>query len=65
MPHRFPFAGTGIVATIGRGKPVVVLRSDIDALPITELSGVPYKCAGLATRSRFQRRTAAFMSVAL
>ena len=65
MSHRFPIAGTGIVATIGRGKPVVALRSDIDALPIAELAGVPFKCAGRAIRSRLQRRVAAFMSVAL
>ena len=38
VPFRFPIAGTGIVATIGSGKPVVALRSDIDALPITELT---------------------------
>lgn len=44
VPFRFPIAGTGIVATIGSGKPVVALRSDIDALPITELAGESYTC---------------------
>jgi amidohydrolase len=30
------------VAHIGTGKPIVAFRCDIDALPITEASGVPY-----------------------
>jgi amidohydrolase len=33
---------TGLVASIGKGKPVVALRGDIDGLPITEDSGLPY-----------------------
>ena len=38
-------AGTGIVATIRRGTgspPVIGLRSDMDALDITEATGLPY-----------------------
>lgn len=36
--------GTGIVATIGTGaEPCVLLRADIDALPITELEDLPWK----------------------
>ena len=38
-------AGTGIVATIQRGagsSPAIGLRSDIDALDITEATGLPY-----------------------
>lgn len=37
--YRYPIAKTGFSATIGQGKPVVALRSDIDALPIEEPRG--------------------------
>ncbi|WP_227626458.1 M20 aminoacylase family protein [Klebsiella oxytoca] len=37
-------AGTGVVATLENAPgPVIGLRADMDALPITELSGVGYK----------------------
>lgn len=32
----------GIVATIGQGKPTILLRADMDALPIREDSGEPF-----------------------
>ncbi len=45
-------ATTGIVATLGAGKPgpCVALRADMDALPMTEETGLPYasKRAGFA-----------------
>ena len=35
--------GTGLVATVaGRGDRTIALRADIDALPIHELTGLPY-----------------------
>lgn len=43
--YRFPAAKTGIVATIGKGNPVVALRTDIDALPIQEESDVSFRLA--------------------
>ncbi|KAL3150675.1 hypothetical protein ABBQ32_000471 [Trebouxia sp. C0010 RCD-2024] len=43
IPYKFPAAKTGIVATIGKGNPVVALRTDIDALPIHEESDVPFR----------------------
>lgn len=33
---------TGVIAEIGSGKPVIGLRSDIDALPIQEATGLDY-----------------------
>lgn len=36
-------AGTGLVAEIGSGWPIVGFRADLDALPIEELSDVSYK----------------------
>lgn len=33
---------TGVIAEIGAGKPVIGLRSDIDALPIQEATGLAY-----------------------
>lgn len=43
IPYKFPVAKTGIVATIGKGDPVVALRTDIDALPIHEESDVAFR----------------------
>ncbi|RJQ83775.1 amidohydrolase [Amycolatopsis panacis] len=34
--------GTGVVCDIGRGERCVALRADIDALPLTEATGLPY-----------------------
>lgn len=34
---------TGVVAERGEGKPVVAIRADMDALPITEANQVPYR----------------------
>src|SRR3954453_20914136 len=41
QPHRLP-GGTGLVVDVGSGDPVIVLRADIDALPIADLKVVPY-----------------------
>src|SRR5215218_3381648 len=40
-PKRLP-TGTGLVVEVGSGDPVVVLRADIDALPLADLKDVAY-----------------------
>src|SRR5919206_5292944 len=40
-PRRLP-TGTGLFVDVGAGDPVVVLRADIDALPLPDLKDVPY-----------------------
>lgn len=34
--------GPGLVATVGQGSPVILLRADMDALMMTEESGLPF-----------------------
>src|SRR5829696_3018965 len=41
VPRRLP-TGTGLTVDVGSGGPVVVLRGDIDALPLADLKDVPY-----------------------
>lgn len=46
ISYTAPVAGTGVIGLIEGGKPgskVIALRADMDALPITEASDVPYK----------------------
>lgn len=36
--------GEGVTATLGAGEPVLLLRADMDALPMPEESGLPFAC---------------------
>ncbi len=36
--------GHGVTATLGSGSPVILLRADMDALPMPEESGEPFAC---------------------
>ena len=36
--------GEGVTATLGAGAPVLLLRADMDALPMPEESGLPFAC---------------------
>ena len=51
MEVQYPVAKTGVVALLKGGKPgpVVALRSDIDALPITERNSLPFASKEKAT----------------
>jgi amidohydrolase len=41
-PRRLP-SGTGLIAEIGNGAPVIALRADIDALPVPDTKDVSYR----------------------
>jgi hypothetical protein len=49
-------AGTGVVAEIGHGSPIVVLRADMDALPIQEDSGVHFSSKNAGKMHACERR---------
>ena len=36
--------GNGVTATVGKGSPVILLRADMDALPMKEESGEEFSC---------------------
>lgn len=42
IPYRSGIAGYGIVAQIGHGSRAVGIRADMDALPVTECTGLEY-----------------------
>lgn len=42
VPFRSGVAKTGIVAELGQEGPVILLRADMDGLPVTEETGLPF-----------------------
>ena len=65
--YRSGVARTGVIAEIGQGKPVVALRADMDALPITERTGLPFasQVPGLMHACGHDAHTAALLGVAM
>lgn len=61
LPH-----GTGVICDIGTDGPVVVLRADIDALPLFDVKDVPYKSQieGVAHACGHDAHTAILLGVA-
>lgn len=60
-------ASTGVIAEIGKGKPVIALRADLDALPITERTGLPFasKVPGLMHACGHDAHTSALLGAAM
>lgn len=42
IPVQTGVGGNGVVATLGAGEPCILLRADMDALPLTETTGLPW-----------------------
>ncbi|MGH3520666.1 MAG: amidohydrolase [Haloechinothrix sp.] len=59
--------GTGVICDIGTGSTCVALRADIDALPITEATGLPFASAvdGVAHACGHDAHTAILMAAAV
>jgi len=64
-PETLP-GGTGVICDIGSGDRCVALRADIDALPLTEATGLPYASTadGVAHACGHDAHTAILLGVA-
>jgi amidohydrolase len=60
-------ASTGVIAEIGEGKPVIALRADLDALPITERTGLPFasRVPGMMHACGHDAHTSALLGAAM
>jgi len=67
VPYRSGVAHTGVIAEIGQGKPVIALRADMDALPITERTGLPFasEVPGMMHACGHDAHTAALLGAAM
>jgi len=66
VPRRLP-TGTGLTVDVGSGDPIIVLRGDIDALPLADLKDVPYASTreGLAHACGHDVHTTVVLGVAV
>jgi amidohydrolase len=67
IPYRSGVARTGVIAEIGQGKPIVALRAEMDALPITESTGLPFasQVPGMMHACGHDAHTAALLGAAM
>lgn len=65
--YRSGVARTGVIAEIGQGEPIIALRADMDALPITERTGLPFasEVPGLMHACGHDAHTAALLGAAM
>src|SRR3954453_9906021 len=65
-PRRL-LTGTGLICEVGSGDPIVVLRADIDALPLADLKDVPYASTreGLCHACGYDVHTTVVLGVAM
>jgi amidohydrolase len=65
--YRDQVARTGVIAEIGQGKPVIAIRADMDALPITERTGLPFasQVPGMMHACGHDAHTAALLGAAM
>jgi len=67
IPYRPGVGRTGVVAEIGEGRPCIALRADMDALPITERTGLPFvsEIPGVMHACGHDAHTAALLGAAM
>ncbi len=67
ISYRSGVARTGVVGEIGRGQPIVALRADMDALPITERTGLAFasEVPGVMHACGHDAHTAALLGAAM
>lgn len=65
--YRSGVASTGVIAEIGEGRPRIALRADMDALPITERTGLSFasEVPGMMHACGHDAHTAALLGAAM
>jgi len=67
IPYRPSVARTGVIAQLGEGRPCIALRADMDALPISERTGLPFasEVPGVMHACGHDAHTAALLGAAM